>query len=182
MSQQAESVGIAVEMRKVVPLSRSEAVTVRRRIRLKPGAVSFLKIADDSPFTGMPERRIAQVVSQTGRRNNTAERLEHPFGHLGMKFAKLTRRIIAQRAPHAGNLQTVRQPVVHENTSGQREYLRLVLKATKRGREDKPIVIALELRAQFGMSLVAVLLTQTFVGDKLFPIHIEVQRKSKKRA
>ena len=71
---------------------------------------------------------------------------------------------------------------MHENTSGQREYLRLVLKATKRGREDKPIVIALELRAQFGVSLVAVLLTQTFVGDKLFPIHIEVQRKSKKRA
>ena len=79
--------------------------------------------------------------------------------------------IVTERHAHTGHLQRVCEPVVHEDAARQGEYLCLVLQSAERSREDKPVVIALKLRAIVVAIGMPVLLTETFVGNKLLPIH-----------
>ena len=57
------------------------------------------------------------------------------------------------------------QPVVYKHATGKREDLRLVLQSAERGREDEPVVVALELRPVVMPLGVAVLLSEPFVTD-----------------
>ncbi len=69
------------------------------------------------------------------------------------------------------------QSVVNENAARKGEYLRLVLKSAERSREDKTVVVALELRTIVEAVSVSILLTETLVGYQLLPIHTAKVRK-----
>ena len=62
---------------------------------------------------------------------------------------------------------------MHKDTARQGEHLRLVLQAAEGCREDKAVVVALELRAVVVAQAVAMLLAEALVGDKSLPIHNE---------
>ena len=55
------------------------------------------------------------------------------------------------------------QAVVHEDAPGKRKHLGLVLQAAERGREDQPVVVALEFGAVLFPFLVQVLKPEAFV-------------------
>jgi hypothetical protein len=64
------------------------------------------------------------------------------------------------------------QPVVYENTAGQRKYLSFILKSSERGREDDPVVIALE----YGTDIISILNPSIFqpkptVRDQFVPFY-----------
>ena len=61
--------------------------------------------------------------------------------------------------------------VVDKDAAGQWEYLGLVLQTTERGGEDQAIIVAFELRPVVVTLRMTVLLTKTFVGYQLLPIH-----------
>ncbi len=64
------------------------------------------------------------------------------------------------------------QAVVHEDASRQRKHLSLVLQAPERRREHKAVVVAPEVGAgEVFLGVVIVLEPETFVVDKLVPLH-----------
>ena len=65
----------------------------------------------------------------------------------------------------------MRQPVVHEDAAGQGEHLRLVLQPAEGGRENKPVIVAFELRTVVVSLGVPMLLSEPFVAYQLLPIH-----------
>ena len=62
---------------------------------------------------------------------------------------------------------------MYEDTSRQREYLRLVLQSAERCRKDQSVVVALKLRTVVMTLAMTVLLSESFVTDELFPVHTE---------
>ena len=75
MREQAEGVGVTVEAGNVGPLHIIQALAVSRDVLLQTGAGSFRKIRTYGPFATVAERRVAQVMGQTSRRNNGSQRL-----------------------------------------------------------------------------------------------------------
>ena len=61
--------------------------------------------------------------------------------------------------------------VVHKDTTREWKYLGLVLQSTERSRENKAVVIALELCSVVVAFRMTMLLTESLVGYKLLPIH-----------
>ena len=60
---------------------------------------------------------------------------------------------------------------MYENTPREREYLCLVLQPPEGGREDQSVVVAFELRPVIMTLGMPVLLTESFVGYQLLPVH-----------
>ena len=58
---------------------------------------------------------------------------------------------VAEGTPYACHFQAVGKPVVDEDITRKREYLRLVLQPSEGGGEDEPVIIPLELRAVVGL-------------------------------
>jgi hypothetical protein len=88
-----------------------------------------------------------------------------------MSLEKLLCHIIAERHAYAGNFEGVGEAVVYEDATREGEYLSLVLQPTEGSRKDQSVIVTLELRSvvmTFGMT---VLLTESFVGYQLLPIH-----------
>jgi hypothetical protein len=72
MNQQTESVGIPFEVCQVFPF-----VSFQHVLQLQ--ALSFGKVCSDGFLAGMAERRVAEIVCQTGCRNNGSY-----FGDMGV--------------------------------------------------------------------------------------------------
>lgn len=98
MCQQAEGIGIAVEVDKVCPLGFSHLTAI-----FKPW--TFKEICSYGSFARMAERRIAHVVSQTGGTDNGAELSKLTIVQFWPKLPKGMAYIIAQAAPHTCHLQ-----------------------------------------------------------------------------
>ena len=118
----------------------------------------------------MAEGRVTHIVGQAGR--------GHDLSYLGNERAqrlslgkKMLGHIVAQRHAHTGHFERVGEAVMYEDAARQGEHLRLVLQSAERSRKDKPVVVALELRAivmPLGMTM---FLTETAVGYELIPVH-----------
>lgn len=113
----------------------------------------------------MTERRIAQVVCQTGRRYDGPRFGQMTVGQFGMFLYQGARHVVAERTSHAGNFQAVGQSVVYEYAAGERKHLCFVLQPPERCGEDKAVVIALEFRAVILAYLMIFLQSEAFVGD-----------------
>ena len=140
VGEQTEGVGVALEMGHVVPEGGAGTAAQRHAFALaEKGLNGFL--------AGVAEGRIAHVVGQAGCGHDGADLLKQGVAQLGMARAQGLGHVVAQRHAHAGHLQAVGEPVVHEDAAGKGEHLRLVLHTAERCGEDEPVVIALEFGA-----------------------------------
>ena len=139
MGKQAESISISVETRHVRP-------EFFRHQAFQGNAFSLSEIGLNSFFARMSERRIAQVVSQTGSRDYCTNLLKQRRAQLWMNFAQATCHVIAQRHTNRSHLERVSQTVMNENAARQRKHLSLVLQTAEWSRENQSVVIALKLR------------------------------------
>ena len=119
----------------------------------------------------MTEGRVAQIVCQTGCRNDGSNLSEQGVGEFGVASDELVRHVVAQGTAYAGHLERVGEAVVHEDTSRKWEHLRLVLQPAEGSREDEPVVIALEFASVVVTLGVSFLLSEPFVGYQLLPVH-----------
>src|SRR5690625_740594 len=153
--------GIALEQTKIIALDIAQLLKVL-------GAV-FLKPVSNSLFTGMAERRVANIVRQTAGLNNIAYvRWFQPGGQIAGGLQRITH-THSQGTPYAGDFQAVSEAVVHMIVGGQRVNLCLASQATKRARENDFVVIRIKRRSAlftFGGPI-----AQTLGAQKLFPIH-----------
>ena len=89
----------------------------------------------------------------------------------GVLAQQLARDVGAERTSDAGNLKTVREAVVDENTARKGEYLRFVLHSAEGSRENESVKVALKLCSTFFQRFGTVLFSQTLGGDELIPFH-----------
>ena len=87
VGEEAEGVGIAVEMDDVVPLRRREPIAgLGVAIRLQPPTVALAEIRGYGTLAGMPERRIAEVVGEACRADDATHFVEMSVAQLRMTF------------------------------------------------------------------------------------------------
>ena len=156
MGEDAESVGIALKMGEIVP-------EYRRYFALQLCASPLEEICLHRLLSTMTERRVAQVVSQTGCGYNLSDFLKECVFQFWVTPGELLCYIVTRRHACTGHLQGVSQTVVYEDAARKRKHLRLVLQTTERGREDQPVIIAFELRAVIVALWMAVLLPQSLI-------------------
>ena len=172
VSEYAESIGVTVKPRYVVPLRRRKPLArCRSHVILQAPALSLGKETGYSFLAGMAERRIAQIVRQACGRHDSPQRRGKARVEFGVTLHEHLPRVDTQRTPHARHLKAVCKAVVHKHTPRQGEHLRLVLHAAERGRENQAVVIALKLRPVLLYRIVAFLEAVAFVGDKSVPVH-----------
>ena len=164
MGQEPESIGIALEAGDVVPEGGTDQL-------LQVAARTLGKERLDGLLARVSEGRVAQVVGQTGCRNNLPDLREQRALQLGVLLHQQAGYVAAQRHADAGHLQRVGQTVVHKDTARQGEHLCLVLQAAEGRRENQPVVVALELRAVVVPLQVPLLLSQPLVRYQLLPVH-----------
>ena len=162
--EQSEGVGVTLEVREVLP-------HLRRHTRLQRQSPTLAKERLYSLLAGVTERRIAHVVRQTRRAHDGAKLLEERTREFGTNTLQGSRHVVAKRHAHTRHFERVSQSVVHEDAARQREHLCLVLHAAEGRREDKAVVVALELRAVVVALRVAQLLSETLVRYELLPVH-----------
>ena len=112
----------------------------------------------------MTEGRISQVVGQAGSTNDAAKFREMGLAQLWMALKQQARDIVAQRTPHAGNLQAMGQAIVDEDAARKGKHLRLVLQTPEGSGEDQAVVVALKFRAVVAL-LPAAFKAQTFAAQ-----------------
>ena len=166
MGEQSEGIGVTFEMSDVIPENL-------RQLLLQRLAWSFGEECLDGFLSTMSERRVTQVVREACRGDYLSYLFEQGATQL-RTFAvnKLCCNIVAQRHADTGHLKRVSQSVMDEDTARQREHLCLVLQTSERCREDKTVIVALELRAIVVTLGVAVFLPKPFVGYELLPVHL----------
>ena len=164
MGEQAEGVGIALEVGDVVPERGRHLLAQREALALgEEGLYGFL--------AGVAEGRVAHIVGQTGRSHDLSYFRHHALAQLRLALAEAACYVAAQRHAHAGHLERMGEAVVYEDAARQREHLRLVLHAAKGCREDESVVVALELGAVVVTLRMAVFLSEPLGRDELFPVH-----------
>ena len=170
--QQAEGIGIALEVGDVAPLCLSEAVlSMRTIVRLQELPFALAEIRSYRPLAAMPKGRIAKVVGQACRTDYAAQFRKMRVGKVRMPFKQQPAHVIAQAASYTAYLKAVCQPVMDEDATWQREDLRLVLQAAERSREDEPVVVSLELRPVI-LPVLYAFLPETLVGKQPPPIQL----------
>ena len=122
-------------------------------------------------LTTVSERRITHVVGQTSSGHNLSNLSKERILQFRVATDELLCHIVAQGHTDTGHLEGVGETIMYEDTTWQREYLRLVLQATERGGKDQPVVVAFELRTVIMTLGMTMLLSEAFVGNKLLPIH-----------
>ena len=120
----------------------------------------------------MSERRITQIMTETGCRDYIADIVEGGIKiRIIILLAQTYGNLMAERTSHRRDFKGVRQTIMDKYASRKRENLCLVLQSAKRRREDEPVIIALEV----GTRMVAVVMKffhpQTFVTYKSLPRH-----------
>ena len=164
MGKQSESIGVAFKVGDVIPesfrnLAFQEAAAVLREERL------------DSFLSRVSERWVSHVMSKTGCLHDGAYLLEKRIAQLRVLVCQPAGHIITETLTQRGYLERVSEAVVYEDAAREWEHLRLVLKAAKGCRIDQPVAVALKLRAVIMTQSVPVLLSKTFITDKLLPVH-----------
>ena len=120
----------------------------------------------DGILAGMAERRIADVVGQTGGGDDGAEIARFDIAQ-AMPGDDLAADDSTQRAADATGLQAVRQAGADVIALGKRENLRLVLQPAKSRGEDNAVIVLLKSRALGGTRCLAG--TETFTRQQFFP-------------
>ena len=173
MRQQAEGVGVALEVYQVVPFAGRDAVAgVVADVVLEKLSCALAEVRADGFLSAVAEGRVPQVVGEAGSADDAAQLGEVRAVKLRVMAEDEAAHVVAQTTAHAAHLQAVCEPVVYEDASRQREHLRLVLQAAERSGEDEAVVIALELGAVIALRL-SVLLSKAFARQELFPLHLE---------
>ncbi len=161
LGEDAETLGIALEVDQVGLLFRREQVQIALAALLEPGA--------DRTLAGVAERRVADVVGQAGRLHDIAQ-----VGGAG-PFRQVTEGLQAlagadaQGAAHAGHLQGVGEPVVHMVVGGQWVHLGFARQAPEGAGEDDLVMVAQKGGAAGFILGVAV--SQAALVEQLFPVH-----------
>ena len=87
MGQQSEGIGIAFKMNQVIPLLLAQSGRVQLiPIGLQPLTVSLTEESAYGLLARMTERRVAQIVSQTGCRYDGAQLRYMGISQIGMLF------------------------------------------------------------------------------------------------
>ena len=164
VGKKAESIGIALKMRDVVPegfrdLVFQEAAVVLREKRL------------DGLLSGMSEGRVAHIVRQPRCLHNGAYLLEKRIAQLRMLVRQSPCHIVTEALAQRRYLDGVSETIVHEDTSRKGKYLRLVLKAAEGSRIDQTVAVTFEFRAVVVTESVPVFLPKAFIADELLPVH-----------
>ena len=120
MSEQTERIGIAVEMCDVCPLLWGELILVL-------DTLVFQEIGSNGTFARVSERRVAEIVGQTGSRYDGTNFENVSVGKFWLLFYQGMRHIITQTSSHTCHFERMGQSVVHKYTAWQRKHLRLVL-------------------------------------------------------
>ena len=167
MGQQAECVGVSLEMGEVFPL-----VVVEGKCFFQSQSVSFREIGGNGFFTRVSERGISQVVCQTCCRNDRTDPVElvDPC-FVFIFFGEGCRYVVSQRPAYAWDFEAVRESVVYEYTTGQRKNLCFILQPTERRREDQTVVVALEVGAGMLMCVMVTFQSEAFRRQQSFPTH-----------
>ena len=134
---------------------------------------AFAEEVGDGFLAGMPERRVAEVVRQAAGADDGADFFEE-FGVVepDLLLDEELPDFVAEGTPYACHFQAVGKPVVDEDITRKREYLRLVLQPSEGGGEDEPVVVPLELRAVVGLEKrcgMAGLVSAG--GEQVVPVH-----------
>ena len=134
VGEKSEGIRVSLKVYEILPLGRGQPVACfLTEVVLVFPSFSFAEVRPDSPLPAVAERRVPQVMSQTGRTDNASHLSQVGIGQMGMLLQQYSAGVVAQTASHAAYFQRVGQPVVYEYASGQREYLRLVLQAAEGG-------------------------------------------------
>ena len=172
MGEQAESIGITLEVYDVLPLPGRDAIArLRANVILQEQPAAFTKVGSYSRLATMTEGRVAHVVSKAGGRDDVAQFCEMRTVELRVILQDESADVVAQAAPHTADLEAMRQPVVHEDAARQGKDLRLVLQTPEGGRENQAVVVALEFRTVVAL-LSSAFQSQALAAQKLCPIHI----------
>ena len=167
VGQQPQGVGVAFEMDQVGPL-------LGGKLGLKVGTGAFGEEGGDGRLARMAERRVAEVVGQTGRTDNFADGVEsHGVGRADIARAQGAGYHVGHRPAYRRNFHAVGQAVVDKDAARKGENLRLVLQPAEGGGEHKPVEIALEIRARAAAAVgaVVVLHAEAAVADQATPLH-----------
>ena len=165
VGEEAEGVGVTLEMHEVVPQLLADSATQLLALALAEERL-------DGFLAGVTERRIAHIVRQASRAHDGAYLLEQRALQFGMLHLQLPRHVRAQRHAHTCHLQRVSQAVVYEDAARKRKHLRLVLHTAERRREDKAVIVALEFRAVVVAHGMVIFLPKALIGNELLPVHV----------
>ncbi len=167
MREHAERIGVSFKSRQVGPFGIGEPAA-----EVFPGA--FAEKRRDSPFSGVSERRITQIVRQAGCGDDVAEMVE-VFRRLAAFAVAATQRqrdSICHRLADARHFHAVSEAVVNEDAPRKREHLRFVLQTAERRGENETVVVAPEIGAGgILLGVVVVLKSETLVVDEPLPVH-----------
>src|SRR5690606_63176 len=122
----------------------------------------------------MAKGRISQIMRKTGCRHYVSYLLKIRNLLINIGILLLHKRVKqpSQRTTYRGNLQAVREPIVHKYGSRQRKNLCFILKSAKRGRENQTVIISLKFRTCIQMIMgFTMLVSPPFSRNKLFPVH-----------
>src|SRR5690606_36467869 len=115
------------------------------------------------------ERRVANVVCQTGGLNDIAQICRVDMGWQQALLRQSLTNLNAQRATDAGHLQRMGQAIVHVVVGGQRMYLSLSRQSPERAGKNNLVVVTQKGSAA-GLVLGATLTESTFI-QQCCPIH-----------
>ena len=154
VGKEAECVGVPFEVRHVAP----EAVAEHAAQFL---SLPFGEVRGDCRFARVSERRVAHVVSKTGRCYNIAYTLQLAVQSRVVAFLLYgVGYVVAERTSDARHLEAVSKTVVYEYAAGEREYLRFVLQSAERRGKYQTVVVALELRTGMFAFIVKIFKTE----------------------
>ena len=133
LAQDAVALRIAVEILEV------RHFLVAQILERRAGAVLAEPLADGG-LPRMSERRVADIVGETGRLHDGAELVL--VNVLGQIFLDKVENRNGKAAAHARNLDAVREAAMHMVVHRERMHLRLAPKTTERRRENDAVVVA----------------------------------------
>src|SRR5579872_6304033 len=141
VGQRPEGIGIPLEIKEVTLL-------IRAQLLFEPPPLFPLQLPEeiaDRVFTGMAERRIADIMGQTPgsdhRRQLVFIELPEPFPAIGILVPQRIPYGFSKRTADRRYLQAMGKPVVYKDRPRQREHLRFVLQPAECGGENDAIVI-----------------------------------------
>ena len=160
MGEQPEGVGVAFEVRDVIPERLADMLA-----ETEPHVFGEERL--NGLLAGVAEWRVAHVVSQPRALHDGANLLKQGAAQLRMDVDEPARHIVAETLAERRYLERVRQAVMNEDAARQGEHLRLVLQTAERRRVDEAVAVTFEFRSVVVAQRVAQLLSEAFVGDKL---------------
>ena len=142
VGEEAEGVGITIEMGDVVPHFDGELFA-------KIKSLALCKEGTDGGFSFVAEGGIAQIVCQTGGTDDGTDAFECGYVFSAVAWDEQARYVSSQGASYAGNFEGVGEAIVHKDATREGKHLGLVLQPTEGGRKDESVVVTLKFCALF---------------------------------